>query len=333
MSDLDHASVLLSNIPDADELLGLAGIAAGSGYRRAWLAETGGLEASALAAVIARTTPLEVGTAIVPVYSRSPALLSMMASTWSHLGGGRPVHLGIGAGGQVIVERWHGVPFEKPATTTRETLRILRQAFAGTRTDVTGRTRRSSGFRLTTGAAPAVRLYVGGMGPAMLDLAAEVADGLIVTWLSPRVLTSFRESFSAAVEGHGRGPDEVRLVARAYVAVTDTVAEAREEVRKELVEYVVSPPYARYFASVGFADEVARVNEAFAARERAAAVAAVSDRLLDEVLVAGKDAADIAPRVRAYVRAGADDVMIQPVPASRGGDPARTITAVAEALG
>src|SRR5689334_8149215 len=106
----------MANIGTVDEVLDLAAVVESSGLPRVWLAETGGVEASALAAVIARTTELEVGTAIVPVYSRSPAVLAMMASTWSHLGNNRPVHLGFGAGGQVIVERWHGLPFEKPAT-------------------------------------------------------------------------------------------------------------------------------------------------------------------------------------------------------------------------
>jgi len=329
---LSHTSMLLSNIHDADELLGLADTAVEVGFERVWLAETGGLDVSALGAVISRTTPLEVGTAIIPVYSRSPALMSMMASTISHLGHGRTVHLGIGAGGQVIVERWHGVPFDKPATVTRETIQILRQALAGEKSDFDGKTRKSTGFRLTTGPAPDVRVYVGGMGPVMVDLAAELADGLIVTWLSPRVLTDFRASFSAAAEAHGREASEVRLVARAYVAVTDDAEFAREEVRKELVEYVVSPAYGRYFASVGFAAEVEAVKEAFTARRREAAVAAVSDALLDEVLIVGRDAAEIGPKLRAYAEAGADDVMVQPVPRARGGDPEATVRAVAEAI-
>lgn len=332
MNALANTSVLLSNYPTGAELVELARHVENCGFSRVWLAETGGLEVGALGGVIANTTSLEVGTAIVPVYSRSPALLAMMASTWAQLGDDRPIHLGIGAGGQVIVERWHGVPFDKPATTTRETIEILRQALSAQRTDFTGRTRRSTGFRLLTGPAPSVRIYVGGMGPAMVDLAAELSDGLIVTWLSPRVLEKFAEDFGNSVERHGRNREAVRLVARAYVAVTDTVDLVREEVRKELVEYLVSPPYAKYFSSVGFDVEVEQVNAAFSSRDRQRAVAAVSDRLLDEILIVGSDAADIEDRIRAYHAAGAQDVMIQPVTAARGGNPRRTIETVARAL-
>jgi probable F420-dependent oxidoreductase len=329
---LASVSVLLSNHQDAEELLGLALVAESCGFRRVWLAETGGLDAAGMGAVIARSTSLEIGTSIVPVYSRTPALLAMMAATWAQLGGGRRVHLGIGAGGQVIVERWHGVPFDKPATTTRETLLLLRQAFSGQRSTFDGATRRSDGFRLLTGAASSVSIYVGGMGPVMVSLAAELADGLIVTWLSPRVLSDFRAGLSKAVADHGRSPSAVTLVARAYVAVTETPEVAREAVRKELVEYLVSPPYARYFRSVGFESEVDEVTARFVAHDRAAAVAGVSDRLLDEVLVVGRRADDVRQTLRGYLEAGADDLMIQPVPAARGGDPRRTIEAVAEAF-
>ena len=329
---LSNVSILLSNTPDARVVVDLACMAERAGFPRVWLAETGGIEAGAIGGAIAATTKLEIGTAVVPIYSRTPALLSMMASNWAQLGDGRTVNLGIGAGGQVLVERWHGVPFKKPATTLRETLLILRQALAGERTDVHGAMRTSDGFVLQTGPAPTVRLFVGGMGPVMTDLAAELADGLIVTWLSPRVLRGFRASFSKAVVGHGRSPSEVRLVARAYVAVAPDPERVREHVRKELVEYLVSPPYGRYFRSVGFGDEVDAVTAAFSARDRQGAVAAVSDRLLDEVLVVGVSADDIRERLQDYLDAGCDELMIQPVPEARGGDARRTIEAVAKAL-
>ncbi len=159
MSGLENFSVLLSNMADADELLGLASIVEDCGFSRVWLAETGGLEAASLGAVIARTTSLEVGTAIVPVYSRTPALLAMIASTWARLGGdARPVHLGIGAGGQVIVEGWHGLDYAKPVATTRDSIATLRQALAGKRTSYEGKAMHSDGLRLQQGAAPSVLL-------------------------------------------------------------------------------------------------------------------------------------------------------------------------------
>ncbi len=330
---IERASVLLANVTDLEAAVRMAELIESCGYRRIWLAETNSIEAGALGGALAHRTSLEVGTAIVPVYSRTPALLSMMAATWSTLGGGRPVHLGIGAGGQVIVERWHGVPFERPLTAVADTLAVLRQALAGAKTDFEGATRRSRGFRLGYGPQPQVRVYIGGMGPKMQRLAAEHADGLILTWVSPRVLDEFSTRFAEQISSAGRERSEVTLVARAYVAVVDDVEAVRQAVRREVVEYMVSPPYARYFSSVGFEEEVAAVNEAFARGDREGTAAAVSDRFLDEVLIAGATADEVAERLRAYLVAGADDLMIQPVLPVRGGDPERTIEAVARALG
>lgn len=331
MATIDRVSILLSNIPDVDEVLGLAHTAEDVGITRVWLAETAGLEAAALGGVIARETSLEIGTSIVPIYSRTPALLAMMAATWSRIGGGdRPVYLGIGAGGQVIVERWHGVPFDLPGTATKDTLRILRQALAGERTDYEGKARHSQGLTLGVGAAPAVRVYIGGMGPAMMALAVEEADGLILTWQSPRTLRDLRGNFDREVAQAGRDAGACRLVARVYVAITPTPELAYEEVRKELVEYLVSPPYARYFRSAGFAEEVDAVTENFHARNRVGAVAAVSDRLVDEVLVVGASGAEVSEKLNAYLVAGADEMMVQPVTRARGGDPIRTITEIGQ---
>jgi probable F420-dependent oxidoreductase len=329
---LARTSLLLSNIPDAREVLTLARHIGTLGFGRVWLSENNVLDAASLAGAIAAQTELEVGTAIVPVYSRTPALLAMTAATVSRIGGGRPFHLGIGAGGKVTVERWHGVPFTQTVQTVEDTLEIVRQALGGMRTGYDGAGRRSSGFRIVDGPPFSARLYVGGMGPGMQQLAARKADGLIVTWLSPRITAGLRRDLDTAARAAGRDPAAVELVARAYVGVCDDPAAAREAVRKEMVEYLVSPPYGRYFSAVGFSAEVSAVCAAFAARDRAGAVAAVSDRLLDEMLIVGRDAADIAAPLRAYFESGADHLLIQPVPDHRHGDPARTIDAVAQAL-
>jgi alkanesulfonate monooxygenase SsuD/methylene tetrahydromethanopterin reductase-like flavin-dependent oxidoreductase (luciferase family) len=107
------------------------------------------------------------------------------------------------------------------------------------------------------------------MGPNAQALAARVADGLTVTWLSPRIGTGFAKEFGEAVGAAGRDTADVELIARAYLCVCDDPDAAREAVRRELVEYVVSPPYGNYFASVGFDDEVTAVRNGIEARDRA----------------------------------------------------------------
>ena len=327
-SNSSHISVMLANLGGIDDYRRACAAIAETGLSRVWLAETRGPDALVTAAILANEFPLEVGTAIISVSARTPATTAIAVADIAELSHGRRVHLGLGAGGQVIVEGWHGEPFRGSVGRVRDTIEILRQAFAGERTNHQGEQRTSSGLRLAKPPAPGqVLLYVGGMGPKMVDLATEIADGLILTWISPRIVAVKVAQIREAELAFGRTPRSVRVVARAYVAVTDDVATARDGVRKELVEYLVSPPYAVYFRSVGFGDEVDAVNAAFAGGDRSGTAAGVSDYMLDELLIAGSADA-VRDRLREYVAAGADDVLVQAVPPQRGGDPIATIQAL-----
>lgn len=322
-------SILLANIPDVDVLMPLATAVESAGFQRVWIAETNGLEAASIGAVLAATTTLEVGTSIVPVYTRTAPLLAMMASTWSRLAGGRTVHIGIGAGGRAIVERWHGCAFTQPVRAVSDTISIMRAALSGRPTEHDGEVFSSDGFRLAGDRPVDVKIYVGGMGPLMQRLAATEADGLIATWISPRVVAGFRGAMDG-VTGNCAPTCRSLLAARAYVAVVDDMEAVKSAVRSELTEYILSPPYANYFISIGFESEVEDVRAAFALGDRSKSARAVSDRMLDEMLIVGRNADDVAERIDSYVASGADDVIIQPVPGSRGGDPLRTINAVAQ---
>ena len=100
------------------------------GYEAIWLAETGGADAYALAGALAQATSgIEIGTAIVPTYNRTPAVLASGAGTVAQLSDDRFI-LGLGTSSHAIIEQWNGVPFEQPLARVRETVAILRQALA-----------------------------------------------------------------------------------------------------------------------------------------------------------------------------------------------------------
>lgn len=328
MSTPGWPSVQLAHVGGVSDVLRYAKAAEAAGFRRVWVAETNGPDAIVAASVLAVQTGLEVGTSILPVMSRSPVVLAMAAADLSQLSG-RPVHLGVGIGGQAIVEQWHGERFDHPSQRVRDSLAIVRQALAGERTGYDG-LRSSHGFRLSGSPAAPVLLYVGGMGPRMLELAAQEADGLIVTWCSPRVVSERRAQLDAAARKAGRPDGAVRLVARAYVFVSDDaaqVARTRELVAHELTDYVASPPYGAYFRSIGYGSETDAVQAGVAARDRAASRRGVSDAMLEELLVVGS-ADRCGRRIAEFFDAGADDVVLQVVAASRGGDVEGTIDAL-----
>jgi alkanesulfonate monooxygenase SsuD/methylene tetrahydromethanopterin reductase-like flavin-dependent oxidoreductase (luciferase family) len=320
---IPEVSLYLSNL-DERSALEVARAGEAAGFSRVWIADTPHVDPGGLGAVIAQGTSLEVGTGVIGAFSRSPAALACMVATWAGLAGdGRLLHIGVGAGGPVPVERWHGVKYAKPVETVRDTIAILRQAFAGARTDYAGATRSSHRFELPGGGVPSARLYVGGLGPRMRALAAQVADGLILSWATEAAVARARRDLHADLAAAGRGRGAVRLIARAYVDVCEDTAAARAGVSEEIVQYAMAPPYARYFADIGFRDDVAAISEAFARGDRDATSRAAAARMTDEFLLAGP-IERVVERLGGYLGSGVDEVVLQPVPAFRGGDPVRT---------
>jgi probable F420-dependent oxidoreductase len=288
------------------------------GYEAVWLAETNSLESFSLAGALAVATErLEIGTAIVPVYNRTPAVLAMALGTLEQISGDRFV-LGLGSSSHAIVEGWNGQPFELPLTRVRETVAILRQALGGQKTDFAGRTSRSRGLRLTNLGGRPARIYLAGLREKMLELAGEVGDGLILNLFPvtalPQMLAAHRRG--AARGGRDAAGDEV--VCRFMVAVTDDVPAARNLVRLAFAGYVAQPVYNRYFAWCGFEAEARAVADAFARGDRAGTAAALSDDLVDRVTILGS-AERCREQVAEFVAAGITTPVLAPLAVDRRG--------------
>jgi probable F420-dependent oxidoreductase len=323
---------LLADFAVAD-VRAVAGVAEAAGARRLWLADTAGPELGATAgalgataSALAATTGLELGFAVASVFTRTPAVLAMSTSTIAQISG-RPFHLGIATGGQAIVERWNGLDYRQTVERTRDAIAILRSSFAGERTDRAGDVLSSHGFALDRPPGAPVAVYVGALGERVTALACAAADGMILSWSSPRILRGAVASARVAVAGLGRDPESFPVVGRMYACLTDDPEAVRERVRRELFSYLVSPPYARFFRRHGFAIEVESANRALKAGDRAASLRAVSDVMLDELLHAGSPA-EIRRRAEEHWAAGIDDLMLQPVATGDVADAAATVRAV-----
>ena len=166
----------------------------------------------------ALATQLRLGTAIANVFTRGPATLAMSAAGLADLAPGR-FCLGIGAGSQPIVEAWNGGRFALPATRVREMVQVLRAALAGERVIFHGKALSVDGFRLARPPARPVPIYVAALRAGMLQVAGEVADGVILNWLAaadvPRVVGVVREAAARA----GRDPAAVEITARLLINV------------------------------------------------------------------------------------------------------------------
>src|SRR5262245_45132924 len=172
---MDRAMRLAASLPLPPDLAMCRRVAAGVeelGYASVWIAATGaGPDAFVVGAAVATcTSRLRIGTAVVPVYTRTPSVMAAGASSVAQLAPGRVV-LGIGASSETIVDAWGGVPFERPLQRIRESVAVLRQMFAGERVTFPGRTIRTRGFRLVSMPPQPVPIYLAGLMPPMLELA------------------------------------------------------------------------------------------------------------------------------------------------------------------
>ncbi|MGH0033447.1 MAG: LLM class F420-dependent oxidoreductase [Myxococcota bacterium] len=287
------------------------------GYDAIWLAETNAQESFSLAgALAALTTRVEIGTAIVPVFNRTPAILAMGAGTLAQLSAGRFI-LGVGSSSHAIIDGWNGIDFERPLTRVREAVTVLRQALGGQKTDFQGETLRSRGFRLGAPPPGPQRVYLAALRSKMLELAGEIGDGLIINFQPVTAMKPILEAYARGGQRAGRDVSDHEVVSRFQVCVTDDPASARNLVRMAFGGYVAAPVYNKFFEWVGFEDVARGVREAFARGDRAGTAAAISDEFVDAVAIIGS-ADECREKLAAFVAAGVTTPVISPLATGPG---------------
>ena len=302
--------VLPFNAFSARDFIALAQEAETRGYDTAWAAEASGADAVTTMALIAsNTTRLRVASGVVPIQTRTPIVLAMSATTLGHVAPGR-VALGVGVSSPIIVGQWHGLPFRKPLQHMRETVQVLRLALSGERVNFEGEFYRIKNFRLSLPATP-VRIYLGALGPKMLELAGEVADGVLLNWLAPETVGASMRHLGAGARRAGRGLGDFEIAAFVRTCVTDAPARARDWLARDITGYAIVDSYGEFFRTSGYAAEVEAVNAAWKAGDRAGAVTKVSPRFLDGLGVIGP-AGFCRERVGQFAKAGLTMPVIMP---------------------
>src|SRR5438105_8419391 len=247
------------------------------GYDDVWSSEANGSDAFIPMALASAWTPsLRLGCAIVPAYTRGPALMAQSVAAMAEAAPGRFV-FGIGSSSNVIVERWNGIPFEEPYKRTRDMVRFLRRALTGEKVDEQYDTFTVRGFRL--GRPPEVQppILVGALRPGMLRLAGREGDGAIINWLSA-------EDVKQVVPHVGEGKE---VVARIFVLPTEDVDTARAVGRHAIAAYLNVPVYRAFHEWLGRTADLQAMWDAWAAGDRKAAVAAIPDEVVDQLIVHG----------------------------------------------
>jgi probable F420-dependent oxidoreductase len=307
-----------------DDFVAIAREAEARGYHTAWTGEVSGWDAITVMTMIAASTRrIHVASAVVPVQTRTPVVLGMTAAALAHFAPGR-VALGLGLSSRIIVEQWHGVPFSPALAQIREAVQIIRMVAAGERVNFEGTFYRLKGFRLTTPPpSPPPRIVLAALGPEMLQLAGEIADGVVLNWIPPEAVPASIAHLEAGAKRAGRTLDDFEIASFIRTCVTDDPATARASLARDITGYAIVDVYASFFRGAGFATEVDAVNAAWKAGDRAGAVGHVSARVLDALGVVGDETA-CRERIAAFARAGLTMPVVLPFTPT-GADPRATL--------
>jgi F420-dependent oxidoreductase-like protein len=276
------------------------------GYDSVWSAEAYGSDAvTPVTWIAARTTRIHVGTAIMQIPARTPAMTAMTAMTLDALSGGR-FRLGLGVSGPQVVEGWHGQPFGKPLARTREYVAVVRAIlrrerpveFRGEYYQIPyagpGATGLGKPLRSILHGRATLPIYLAAIGPRNVALAAEIADGWIPVFFSPRRMKMFREwldeGFRAAGKPAGSPLDIMPMVP---VVIGDDVDACRAVVKPRVALYVggMGARGRNFYNDVarryGYEEAAQRLQELYLSGRKAEAEAAVPDALVDEVALCG----------------------------------------------
>ena len=296
----------------APECVDLAQRAEAAGYESIWIPEVVGTDAFTLmTAMVGVTTRLHVGTGIVPIFTRTPSLMAMTAASIAQLAPGR-VRVGLGISTPNIIQNWHGMAYDKPLARLREYVTIIRKALAGERISQAHGAYPLRNFRLGLSVSPpAIPLYIAALNPRMLQLAGELADGVLLNWIPEGQVAWALEHLRAGANRAGHTLADLDVACLVRTCVTDDLAAARQWLRRELTGYAIVEAYQRYFQHLGFGSETQAINAQWQAGNRAGAVAAVSDTMTERLAVFGS-AAQCRARLAGFVEAGVNLPIVFP---------------------
>jgi probable F420-dependent oxidoreductase len=264
------------------------------GYTDIWSAEADGADAFTPLAMAAAWEPrLRLGTAIVPAYTRSPACFAQCVASLADAAPGR-FAIGVGSSSNVIVERWNGVPFVDPYKKVRDVVRFLRDSLSGEKVTRTYDTFEVQGFRLGIRPEQAPPILVAALREGMLKLAAREGDGAIINWLSPSDVTQV-----AGVVRQAAGGVDKEIVARIFCCPSENAAAVREAGKFAIAAYLNVPVYAEFHRWLGRGEVLQPMWDAWKAGDRKAALAAIPDSVVDELIVHGSPA-ECRAKIKAY---------------------------------
>ena len=258
------------------------------GYETVWVPEGGGRDSlTALSSIAMKTERVMLGTGILPIYARTATNTAMGAAGMAAVSGDRFI-LGLGVGHRPTVEGRDGVPFSRPIARLRQTIRVVRRLLAG-------ETVSSKGYHFNIAdaslgaAAPRERvpIYIAALGPQMLELAGEMADGVLMNWTAESFLPQAIEHINRGALMAGRDISEIDIAGYVRVATGGDEEAVRDSLRSQVARYASNAYYRNFFVETGFGEEMAEAADALHAGDMARASEAITLEMQDQVAVVG----------------------------------------------
>jgi probable F420-dependent oxidoreductase len=273
------------------------------GYDDFWTGETTGPDGfTPLAVTAAWTERMRLGTGVVNAFTRGPAVLAQHAAALQDASGGR-FCLGIGSSSNVIVERWNGIPFEKPLTRVRETVEVLRTVLAGERGP--------GGFKLETPPQSPPPIYIAALRGRMLRLGGAIGDGTFVNFLPLSNVEQVVGEIRAGEREAGKQPGSTDVVCR-FFCIQQPASEAIGVARWMFAAYATVPVYEAYFRWLGWGEAIDPMVEAWRVGDRQRALEAAPEELIHEIFVFG-DAGEQKLRLAEFVENGITIPVLTPI--------------------
>jgi len=299
------------------------------GFDSVWTAEAYGSDAvTPLTWIAAHTEKIRLGTAIMQMPARSPAMTAMTAMSLDQLSGGRFI-LGLGPSGPQVVEGFHGVPYGKPLTRTREYVSIVRQILAreapvehkGVHYQIPctgeGTTGLGKPLKSILHGRKDLEIFTASISPNGVACSAEVADGLIPVWLNPERIDllepSLKKGFDKA--GGGKSLDTFKIAPFITCVLNDDLEAARAPVKGMLALYIGGMGargknfYNDYATRLGYEEDAVRIQDLYLDGKKGEAMAAIPDQLVDEIALVGPKER-IVERLAAWKESAVTDMLI-----------------------
>jgi F420-dependent oxidoreductase-like protein len=315
-----------------------------AGMDMVWVAEAYGFDAVSLMGYLAAVTDrVEIAAGILPIYTRTPTLIAMTAAGVDALSDGRCV-LGLGASGPQVIEGFHGVPYDRPLTRTREIIEICREVWKRERVTYEGKaytlplppdqgTGLGKPLKLITHPVrEQIPIYVASLGPKNVAMTAEVADGwLPIFYVPEKAHTVWGDDLAAGAARRSADLGPLEVVAGGMVAIGefDEVAPIRDFARPMVALYVGGMGakgrnfYNDLVKRYGYEEEAEKIQDLYLDGKKDEAAALVPDELLEATSLCGPESY-IQERIAAYKEAGVTNLNITPV----GADPREVIEKV-----